>query len=82
MEEQDGGLNSKLHETLMTWKIPHHSSTKTTGQAQEEVFCQEEEEGEEELRKSKIMIQEIHTFTADITEEIIALKLAQKPKRM
>jgi hypothetical protein len=39
------------------------------------------EEGEEELRKSKIMIQEIHTFTADITEKVIALKLAQKPKR-
>jgi hypothetical protein len=28
------------------------------------------------------MIQEIHTFIADITEEVIALKLAQKQKRM
>jgi hypothetical protein len=82
IEEQDGGLNSKPHETSITWKIPHHSSTKTTGQAQEGVFRQEEEEGEEELRKSKIMIQEIHTFIADITEEVIALKLAQKQKRM
>jgi hypothetical protein len=82
IEEQDGGFNSKPHETSIMWKTPHHSSTKTTCQAQEGVFCQEEEEGEEELRKSKTMIQEIHTFTVDITEEVIALIPTQKPKRM
>jgi hypothetical protein len=38
IEEHNGGLNSKPHETSITWKIPHHSSTKTTGQAQEVVF--------------------------------------------
>jgi hypothetical protein len=71
IEEQDGGPNSKPHETSIMLKIPHRSSTKIIGQAQEGGFHQEEEEEEEEheedLRKSKIMIQEIHTFTVDIT---------------
>jgi hypothetical protein len=34
------------------------------------------------LRKFKIMIQEIHTFTIDIMGGIIVPKLAQKLKRM
>jgi hypothetical protein len=40
------------------WKIL--SSTRTTDRAQEEVLHQEEDEGEEDLRKSQITTQEIH----------------------
>jgi hypothetical protein len=76
IEEQHGGLSFKLHETSTMWKIL--SSTKTTGQAQEEASHQEEGGEEEDLRRSKIMTQEIHTFTADIMGEVTTLKLAQK----
>jgi hypothetical protein len=44
IEEQDGGLNFKLHETSITWKIPHHNSIKIIGQAQEGVLIQYKEE--------------------------------------
>jgi hypothetical protein len=74
IEEQHGGLSFKLHETSTMWKIL--SSTKTTGQAQEEASHQEEGGEEEDLRRSKIMTQEIHTFTADIMGEVTTLKLA------
>jgi hypothetical protein len=79
IEERDGGLSSKIRETSTTWKIPRLCSIKTIGQAQEGVFHQEEEK--EDLRKSQITIQEIHTFTAFIMVGATAPKLAQKPKR-
>jgi hypothetical protein len=43
----------KLHETSIIWKIPHRNSIKTTGQAQEGAFLQEEEEEEEASESSK-----------------------------
>jgi hypothetical protein len=61
------------------WKI-HLSNSIKTGQAQEGVSLQEEEE--EDPRKLKIMIQEIHTSTADIMEGVVVLKLAQKVRRI
>jgi hypothetical protein len=56
------------------WKI--HSSTNIVNQAHEEVLCLEKEEGEEDPRKFRIMTQKIHTFTANIMEEVIAPKRA------
>jgi hypothetical protein len=41
-----------------------------------------EGEGEEDPRNSRTTTQEIHTSTAIITEEVIAPKGAQKPRRM
>jgi hypothetical protein len=41
----------------------------------------EEEEGEEDTRKFRIMTQKIHTFIANNMEEVITPKHAQKPKR-
>jgi hypothetical protein len=41
----------------------------------------EEEEGEEDPRNSQITTQEIHTSTANIMEEVIEPKGAQKPIR-
>jgi hypothetical protein len=58
IEEQHGDLIFKLHETLTMWKIL--SSTRTADRAQEEILHQEEDEGEEDLRKSQITTQEIH----------------------
>jgi hypothetical protein len=58
------------------WKTLN--STRTTDQAQEEASHQEEGEEEEDLRRSKIMTQEIHTSTADIMAEVTAPKLAHK----
>jgi hypothetical protein len=46
IEEQHGDLITRTHETSIMWKI--HSSTSTVNQAQEEVLCLEEEEGEED----------------------------------
>jgi hypothetical protein len=40
-----------------------------------------EEEGEEDPRNIQIKTQEIHTSTANIMEEVIAPKGAQKPRR-
>jgi hypothetical protein len=57
------------------WKIP--SPIKTTDQAQEEVL----HPGEEYPRNSQTITQEIHTSTANITEEVIEAKGAQKPRR-
>jgi hypothetical protein len=62
------------------WKIL--SSTRTTGQAQEEDSHLGEGEEEEDPRNSQITIQEIRTSTTSITEEDIALKGAQKPRRI
>jgi hypothetical protein len=63
--------------TLITWRILHHNSTKITDQVQEGVSLKEEED----LRKFKIMIQEIHISIVDIMEGVIAPKIAQKPRR-
>jgi hypothetical protein len=41
-----------------------------------------EGEGEEDPRNSQTIIQEIHTSIASITEEDIAPKVAQKPRRI
>jgi hypothetical protein len=41
-----------------------------------------EGEGEEDLRNSQTTTQEIHTSTTNITEEVIAQKGAQKPRRI
>jgi hypothetical protein len=79
IEEQHGDLSSKLHQTSTMLKTL--SSTRTTDQAQEEIFHREEEEGEEDHQKCRTMIQEIHTSTADIMVGAIAPKCAQKPKR-
>jgi hypothetical protein len=59
------------------WKIP--SPTRTTDQAQEEPLLPGE--GEEDPRNSQTITQEIHTSTANITEEVITLKGDQKPRR-
>jgi hypothetical protein len=61
------------------WKI--HNSTSIANQVQEEVLHLEEEEGEEDTRKFRIMTQKIHTFIANNMEEVITPKHAQKPKR-
>jgi hypothetical protein len=74
-----GDLNSKTHETSITWKIP--SPIRTIDQAQEEPLHQEEGEGEEDPRNSQTITQEINTSTANITEEVIAPKGAEKPRR-
>jgi hypothetical protein len=62
------------------WKIL--SPIRTTDQAQEEDLHLGEGEGEENRRNSQTTIQEIHTSTASITEEDIAPKGAQKPRRI
>jgi hypothetical protein len=62
------------------WKIL--SPTRTTGQAQEEDLHLGEGEEEEDPRSSQTTIQEIHTSTASITEEDIAPRGAQKPRRI
>jgi hypothetical protein len=41
-----------------------------------------EGEGEEDPRNSQTTTQELHTFIANITEEVIAPKGAQKPRRI
>jgi hypothetical protein len=61
------------------WKIP--SPIRIIDQAQEEDLRPGEGEGEEDPRSSQTTTQETHTFTANITEEVIALKGAQKPRR-
>jgi hypothetical protein len=78
-EEQRGDLTFKTHETSIMWKT--HSSIRTIGQAQEEVLHPREEEGEEDLRKFRIMIQRTHTSTANIMEEATTPKRAQRRKR-
>jgi hypothetical protein len=78
-QERRGDLTFKTHETSITWKI--HSSIRTTDQTQEEVLHLGEEEGEENPRNSQTITQEIHTSTANITEEVTAPKGAQKPRR-
>jgi hypothetical protein len=60
------------------WKIL--SPIRIIDRAPEEDFLPEEGEGEEDLQDSQIMIQEIHTSTANITEEVIVPKGAQKPR--
>jgi hypothetical protein len=62
------------------WKIL--SLTRTTDQAQEEDLHPGEGEGGEDPRDSQITILEICTSTAIITEEGVALKGAQKPRRI
>jgi hypothetical protein len=54
------------------WKIL--SPIKTTDQAQEGDLHPREEEGEEDPWNLQTTDQEIHTFTASITEEVIAPK--------
>jgi hypothetical protein len=61
-------------ETSFSNPMKHQQCGKSS--AQEEVLRQEEEEGEEDPRKFRIMIQEIHTSTADIMEEAITPKRA------
>jgi hypothetical protein len=51
-------------------------------QAQEEDLHIEKGEGEEDPRSSQTTTQEIHTFTFNITEEVIAPKGAQKPRTL
>jgi hypothetical protein len=62
------------------WKILN--PTRTTDQAREEDLHLGEGEEEEDPRNSQITIQEICTSTASITEEDIAPKGVQKPKRI
>jgi hypothetical protein len=64
------------------WKVL--SPTRTTDQAQKEDLHpgEGEGEGEEDPWNSQTTIQEIRTFTASITEEDIAPKGAQKPRRI
>jgi hypothetical protein len=62
------------------WKIL--SLTRITDQAQEEDLHPGEGEGGEDPRNSQITTQEICTYTASITEEDIAPKGAQKPRRI
>jgi hypothetical protein len=78
-EEWRGDLTFKTHETSITWKTL--SSIRTIEQAQEEVLHLGEEEGEEDPRKFRIMIQKTHTSIANIMEEVIAPKRSQKLKR-
>jgi hypothetical protein len=78
-EGQRGGLTFKIHETSITWKIP--SSNRTIDQAQEEVLHLGEEEGEEDPRKFRIMIQRTHTSTTNNMEEATTPKCAQRQKR-
>jgi hypothetical protein len=59
------------------WKIP--SPIRITDQAQEENL--HSGEGEEDPRNSQTITQEIHTSIANITEDVIAPKGAQKPRR-
>jgi hypothetical protein len=54
------------------WKIL--GPIRTTDQAQEEDLHLGEREGEEDPRNSQTTTQEIHTFIANITEEVIAPK--------
>jgi hypothetical protein len=58
------------------------SLIRTTDQAQEEDLHPSEREGEEDPRNSQITIQEIRTSTVSITEEDIAPKGAQKPRKI
>jgi hypothetical protein len=62
------------------WKIL--SSIRTIDQEQEEDLHPGEGEGEEDPPNLETIIQEIHTSTASITEEDIAPKGAQKPRRI
>jgi hypothetical protein len=62
------------------WKIL--SPIRTKDQVQEEDLHLGEGEGEEDPRNSQTTIQEIHTSTTSITEEDIAPKGAQKPRRI
>jgi hypothetical protein len=55
---------------------------RTTDQAQEGASHLGEGEGEEDPRNSQIKTQEIHTCTANITEEIIALKGPETKKNI
>jgi hypothetical protein len=58
------------------------SPIRTTDQTQEEDLHLGEGEGEEDPRNSRTTTQEIHTSTVNITEEVIAPKDAQKPRRI
>jgi hypothetical protein len=58
------------------------SLIRTTDQAQEEDLHPSEREGEEDPQNSQITIQEIRTSTVSITEEDIAPKGAQKPRKI
>jgi hypothetical protein len=82
LKKQCGDLNSRIRETLTTWKIL--SPIRTTDQAQEEDLHpgEGEGEGEEDPQNTQTTTQEIHTFTANITEEVIAPKGAHKPRRI
>jgi hypothetical protein len=71
IEERCADLTSKTHETLITWKIL--SLIRIIDQAQK-VMHLVEEEGEEDPRNSQITTQDVHTYTANIMEEVIALK--------
>jgi hypothetical protein len=77
-EERRGDPTFKTNETSITWKV--RSSIRTTDQAQEEVLHLGEEEGEEDPWKFKIMTQTTLIFIANIMEEDIAPKRAQKLK--
>jgi hypothetical protein len=79
IQKSPGDLNSKIHETSIMWKI--HSPIRITDQAEEEALHPGEGEGEEDPRNSQTITQEIHTSTANITEEVIAPKGAKKPRR-
>jgi hypothetical protein len=78
-EKWHGYLNSKIQETSITWKIPN--PIRTIDQAQEEALHLGEGEGEVDPRNSQTIIQEIHTSTDNIMEEVIAPKGALKPRR-
>jgi hypothetical protein len=71
-EEWREDLTFKIHETSTTWKTP--SSIRTIDLAQEEVLHL----GEEDPWKFRIMTQKTHTSNANIVEEDMAPKRAQK----
>jgi ribosomal protein L29 len=79
-EEQCGDLTFKPHEISTMWRTL--SSIKTIDRAQEVATHQEEEEGEEDPRKFKTMIQEIRTSIANIMEEDTTPKRAQKTRKI
>jgi hypothetical protein len=80
IEKRHGDLSPRIREISTMWRI--FSLTRTIDQAQEEDLHSGEEEGGEDPRDSQITIQEIRTSTANIMEEDITPKGAQKPRRI
>jgi hypothetical protein len=79
-EKQHGDHSSKIHETSTTSKIIN--LTRTTGQAQEvDSRLEEEGEGEEDPRDSRVTTPKTRTSIASIMEEGTIWKDAQKSRK-